>query len=155
MAASDRKRQTWREKFEKEMEPRIVEDRRGRGRMLISTPREVDAAVHKIKEGKVVTVKQIMEKLADDHHADMTCPMTTGIFLRIVSEVAEEDLLEGKKRIAPYWRVLKSGGTLNPKYPGGLKNQSARLEEEGHTIEPGQGSKPPRVKDYEKVLQKL
>lgn len=155
MAASGVRRLTWREKFEKEMEPRIVEDRRGGGRMLLSTPREIDAVVRKVKKGKVVTVKQIMDKLAIDHHADRTCPMTTGIFLRIVSEVAEEDLLRGKRRVTPYWRVLKGGGELNPKYPGGVENQRARLEEEGHTIERGQGGKPPRVKEYSEVLQKL
>jgi len=59
---------------------------------------------------------------------------------------------EGKKDITPYWRTLKSKGELNEKYPGGVEAQAARLKEEGHTIEPGKGKKPPKVKDFEKAL---
>jgi alkylated DNA nucleotide flippase Atl1 len=60
-----------------------------------------------------------------------------------------------KKRITPYWRTLKTGGELNPKYPGGVQAQSARLRAEGHVIASGKGKKPPKVKDYEKRLAKL
>ena len=59
---------------------------------------------------------------------------------------------EGKEDITAYWRTLKSKGELNEKYPGGVEAQAAHLEEEGHTIEPGKGKKPPKVKDFEKVL---
>jgi hypothetical protein len=37
-------------------------------------------------------------------------------------------------RITPYWRTLKSGGELNAKYPGGIKNLRARLTAEGHHV---------------------
>jgi hypothetical protein len=47
---------------------------------------------------------------------------------------------------------LKSGGLLNEKYPGGVEAQSVLLREEGFTIEPGKGKKPPKVKDFEKYL---
>ena len=33
--------------------------------------------------------------------------------------------------------------------------QAAHPQKEGHTIEPGKGKKPPRVKDFEKALQEL
>ncbi len=81
--------------------------------------------------------------------------MTTGIFIRIVAEAAEEDLRRGKKRIAPYWRVIKSVGSLNPKYPGVVQAQAARLREEGHAIECGKGKRAPRVKNFEKYQQRL
>jgi len=61
---------------------------------------------------------------------------------------------EGKKDTTPYWRTLKAGGELNEKYPGGVGAQATRLREEGHTIEPGKGKKPPKVKDYEKMIWK-
>ena len=54
--------------------------------------------------------------------------------------------------ITPYWRVLKDDGRLNEKFPGGVEAQAARLEEEGHTIEPGRGKKPPKVKGFEGSL---
>jgi alkylated DNA nucleotide flippase Atl1 len=62
---------------------------------------------------------------------------------------------EGKKDITPYWRTLKEGGKLNEKYPGGVEAQASRLKTEGHTIEPGKGKQPPRVKDYQKCLLEL
>ena len=148
-------RKTWREKLEKEQEPHVVDDRRGRGRMLIPRPLDVDALMRKIGRGKLATVEQIRDRLAKDHDADFSCPMTTGIFIRIVAETAEEDLSKGERQITPYWRVLKAGGSLNPKFPGGVEAQAARLREEGHSIEPGVGKKPPRVRDYERALQRL
>ena len=53
------------------------------------------------------------------------------------------------------WRVIKADGSLNEKFPGGVAAQAARLEKEGHTIEPGKDKKPPRVKDFEKSLVEL
>jgi len=48
--------------------------------------------------------------------------------------------------------VVKDDGSLNPKFPGGVKAQAARLKEEGHRIIAGQGKKPPKVQDFEKAL---
>ncbi len=36
--------------------------------------------------------------------------------------------------MTPWWRTLKTGGELNPKFPGGPDRQRALLEAEGHTI---------------------
>jgi len=148
-------RKSWREKLETEQEPKVVDDPRGRGKMLIPRPLDVDALIRKIQKGKLVTDSQIRERLAKDFHANLTCPMTTGIFIRIAAETAEEDLTSGVTEITPYWRVIKSDGSLNEKFPGGTDAQAAHLREEGHTIEPGKGKKPPKVKDFEKALVEL
>jgi hypothetical protein len=156
-----RTRTSWREKLEKEQEPKVVDippkmvKRFGTGKMLIPKPLDVDALIRKVKKGKLVTQAQIRERLAKDFKVDVTCPITTGIFIRIAAEAAEEDLRRGKKRITPYWRVIKADGSLNEKLPGGVKAQAAHLREEGHVIEPSEGKKPPKVKDFEKYLQKL
>ena len=145
-----------REKLEKEQGlPKVVDDPRGRGRMLIPKPLDVDALVREIHQGKPATVDQIRERLARDFQADLTCPLTTGIFLRIAAEAAEEDLSRGERDITPYWRVVRSDGSLNEKLPGGVEAQASRLREEAHSIEPGRGKKPPWVKDFEKSLQIL
>ena len=78
--------------------------------------------------------------------------MTTGIFAGIAARAAEEMAIEGKQDITPYWRTIKSKGELNEKYPGGIEAQAAHLGQEGHTIEPARGKKPPKVKDFEKAL---
>jgi len=148
-------RKTAREKLEIEREPEVVDDPRGRGKMLIPRPLDVDSLMRRIQKGKLATVEQIRERLAKGFHADFTCPLTTGIFIRIAAEAAEEDLSRGEKEITPYWRVIKADGSLNEKLPGGTEAQAARLREEGHSIEPGKGKKAPKVKDFAKSLQKL
>jgi hypothetical protein len=155
-----RSRKSGREKLENPPEglPKVInvpkkwERRMGGERVLIPTPLLVDELVQKIRKGKLVTVAQLRERLAMEFGADSTCPMTMGIFLMIVAQAAEEDLLAGKKQIAPYWRIIKSDGGLNPKLPGGVEAQMTRLKEEGHKIVAGKGKKPPRVQDFEKVL---
>ncbi len=124
----------------------------GRGTMAIARPLDVDAMVRRVRKGKVCTVKQIMEGLAEQYGTDAVCPMTTGIFLRIVAEAAEEDRAAGKKRITPYWRALKTDGKLNEKYPGGVNAQAKQLEAEGAIIVPGRGKQAPKVADYENHL---
>jgi len=146
-------RKTWREKLEKEQERKVVDT--PKGRMLVPRPLDVDALVRKIKKGKLATIDQIRERLAQDFRAGYTCPLCTGMFLRISAEAAEEGLAKGQKQITPYWRVVKVDGGLNEKFPGGVEGQAARLREEGHSIEPGQGRKTPVVKDFAKSLQRL
>ena len=88
----------------------------------------------KVPKGKLITINEIRAKLAKKHGADFACPITTGIFAWIAAHAADEAEQDGKKRITPYWRTLKSGGELNAKYPGGIANVRKRLEAEGHTI---------------------
>ena len=148
-----KRHKTWREKLEIAKEPKVIDD--PRGRMLIPRPLDVDAYLRRIQKGRLATVEQIRAWLAKDFQADFTCPLTTGMFIRIAAEAAEEDLREGKEAVTPYWRVVKSDGSLNEKLPGGIAAQAARLREEGHIIDPGKGKKPPRVRDFEKSLPKL
>ncbi len=149
---------TWREKLEKEQEPKVVkvrpnmQKRFGTGTMLIPRPLDVDTLIRKVRKGKLATQAQIRERLAKEYKADTACPITTGIFVRIAAETAEEDFRLGKKSITPYWRVIKNDGGLNEKLPGGVRAQSERLKKEGYRIEPGKGKKPPKVKDFEKHL---
>jgi len=153
---------TWREKLEKtEGLPKIViipkkmEKRFGKGKMLIPKPLDVDALIRKVKKAKLVTQGQIREKLAKNFKVNVTCPITTGIFVRIAAEAAAEDKKLGKKQITPYWRVIKRAGFLNEKFPGGSNSQASKLRKEGHIILRGKGKKPPKVKDFERHLQKL
>ncbi|MFN8244818.1 MAG: hypothetical protein U0T56_00345 [Ferruginibacter sp.] len=152
---------SWRSKLEKEMEPRLVgvpdawARAMGTGKMLIPTPRLIDDLVKKIPKGKLATVNQLRETLAARYHADVTCPLTTGIFLNISAHAAEEDISAGKKRVTPYWRVLKEGGLLNPKFPGGCAMHASRLKAEGFGVMPARGKDKFVVKDFEKKLCNL
>jgi alkylated DNA nucleotide flippase Atl1 len=106
----------------------------GTGTIVIPAPREVDELVRKVSKGKVTTVNKIREAPARKHKATIGCPITTGLFARIPAGAAAEEKEEGKKPITPYWRVLKSDGEVNVKYPGGIENQGRRLEAEGHKV---------------------
>ena len=127
----------------------------GTGTCAIPAPMEVDGLMRKVRKGKLTTINDIRSAVARKHKATIGCPITCGIFAWIAANAAAEALAEGKKRITPYWRTLKTGGELNPKYPGGVKAQSAHLREEGHIVQTGKGKKPPKVKDFERRLAKL
>lgn len=146
-------RKSSREKLEKVQEAKVEET--PKGKMLIPKPLDVDALMRRVEKGKLVTAGQVRSKLAKDRGADYSCPMTTGIFIRIAAETAEEDRKAGRENIAPYWRVIRDDGSLNEKLPGGTEAQAACLKKEGHVIIQTQDKKLPKVKDFEKVLQKL
>ena len=149
-----RRCKTWREKLEGVKEPRIVDDPRGRGRMLIPKPLDIENLIRGVPCGGLVTVNQIRENLARRFGVDLTCPLVTGLFIRIIAEAAEEDRRGGRTDITPYWRVIKVDGSLNPKFPGGVEAQAERLRAEGHTIIEGKGGKL-FVKDFETHLVRL
>ena len=154
-------RKSWREKFENPAPdlPKVVDGpekwkkRFGGTRVLVPTPLLVDKVIRKVTKGKLITVNQIREKLAKEFNAQATCQITTGIFIRICAEVAEEDLQNGKMNVTPYWRVLKSDGSLNPKYPGGIEAQAKRLKAEGHEIIQSRNKKSSKVLDFTKSLK--
>jgi hypothetical protein len=144
-------RKSWRSKMENPNLPKIVEipprmhKKWGTGRMVLPHPREVEAYICAVPKGSVVTISQIRRALAEEHNADITCPLLTGIFVRITAEAAEEDAAAGKTSIAPYWRVVKDDGALNPKFPGGVERQGKRLRSEGHRVAKQSGRKTPRI----------
>ena len=148
-------RTSWRAKLEKPQEPRLVAvpakmSRFGTGTMLIPTPKLVDELIRKIPKGKLATVSELRRKLAAEFAADVTCPLTTGIFVRIAAEAAEEDREQGRKGITPYWRVVKDDGSFNPKLPGGVIRQTRTLKAEGFEV--STSGKSPRLRNFEDRL---
>jgi len=113
--------------------------------VVITPPLEVDAIMKKVPQGRLITLKEICEKLAKKHKRDYCCTLTTGIFITTAANAAEET-----KGDTPYWRTLKNNGELNKKYPGGVERQKELLEKEGHTIT--SRGKRLFVKDFEKKL---
>ncbi len=131
-----KKKKSAREKL-KGKEPQIVEvpqkliGRYGMGMMLIPSPQQIEELITRIPKGKVATVNQIRNYLAHKFQVVTTCPLVTGIFIKLIAQAAEEEKL-GEKM--PWWRVIKSDGSLNPKLPGGGILQKQRLEQEGLKI---------------------
>jgi hypothetical protein len=138
-------KKTWREKLAESKDPPKT--------MVIPSPAEVDDVMRRVPEGRLVTISGIRACLAKKHRTDIACPMTTGIFAWIAAHAAEEARAEGEKNVTPYWRTLKTGGELNPKYPGGIPALRRLLVAEGHRVI-RRGSKF-IVADFEKKLAAL
>lgn len=150
-------KKSWREKLmDSKGLPRVAEvtgkmsRRWGEGTMVIPAPIEVDALMKQVPRGLLVTVNELRLALARQHKANFACPMTTGIFSWIAAHAAAEAETEGAKKITPFWRTLKSGGEVNPKFPGGVKEITKRLRAEGHKVV-SKGKKT-LVADHEKKL---
>ena len=124
----------------------------GGNRMFFAPPAQYDAVMKRVPFGKLLTVAQIRDYLARQNGADFTEPLTAGIFVSIVAWAS----FQRAQDETPYWRTLKAGGELNPKYPGGVAAQREKLEAEGHSIEEkGRTNKRYFVRDYERALLPL
>lgn len=94
----------------------------------------------------------IREYFARENHADFTDPITAGIFVSIAAWAS----VQRTEDETPYWRTLKANGELNPKYPGGVEAQRAKLEDEGHVVvQRGRKNMRYYVQDYEQVMFQL
>ena len=112
-------------------------------------PQPYDEVMKKVPFGKVITVGGIREYFARSNDADFTEPITAGIFVSIVAWASHQRDTDK----TPYWRTLKAGGELNPKYPGGIDSQKQMLEAEGHRIiQKGRKNIRYYVADYEKAV---
>ncbi len=91
--------------------------------MYISTPQEIDGYIRQLKPGQFIDGKQLRAELATKHQAEYTCPVTTGIFLRIVAEAAFEALNKGSKMtdITPFWRAIEAQSPLAKKLACGTQ----------------------------------
>jgi hypothetical protein len=101
--------------------------------MLIPTPKIVDAYIRQIPKGRQVDVEAIRKDLAAEYHAEVTCPLTTGIFIRIVAEAAYEEYEKGKplNKITPFWRVLSEKSSTAKKLTFGTKLLKEQRKKEG------------------------
>ena len=142
---SSKSKKTWREK--------LAESKDLPKTMVIPSPQEVDSVMRRVRKGRLATISEIRACLATKHGTDIACPMTTGIFAWIAAHAAEESRAAGEKNITPYWRTLKTGGELNPKYPGGIPALKKLLAAEGHKVMK-KGSKF-LVADFDKKLAAL
>jgi alkylated DNA nucleotide flippase Atl1 len=152
-------KKTWQEKLlDSKGLPKVVllkekAQRVWKGRtMAVPSPMEVREIMDAVPKGKLITIEEIREMVARKHNADIGCPLTCGIFSWIVAHAAVEETPKNMEEITPFWRTLKTGGELNPKYPGGIEEQKKHLESEGHQVV--QKGKKYIVNHYENYLMR-
>lgn len=124
----------------------------GGTKIFFAPPLSYDGLMKKVPEGKLLTVGQMREYLANQNGADFTDPMTAGIFVNIAAWAS----YQRDQDKTPFWRTIKSDGELNAKYPKAIELQRKLLEAEGHTIvSKGRKNIKYYVKDFEDSLMEL
>lgn len=117
------KKKTWLDKLNQKKQPQIKRiemdfaDIPAGSNMFIATPQLIDKYIQEIGFGKRIDTRTLRNDLALEHNANYTCPVTTGIFLRIVAEANYEKLQEGQpiENITPFWRVIEPNSPLAKK----------------------------------------
>ena len=131
-------KKTWLDKLNETKEPKIKRididfaDIPAGSNMLIATPKIIDKYIQEIGVGKRIDTKTLRKDLAIAHNADYTCPVTAGIFLRIVAEANYEKLQQGKhvEEITPFWRVIEPKSVLAKKLTFGQDFLLQQIEKE-------------------------
>ncbi|WP_194778368.1 hypothetical protein [Pararhodonellum marinum] len=132
------KKKNWIEKLEEDKAPQVKRldkdfaDMPAGCMMLIATPQIIDDYVKTIGFGKRIPLKTMREDLALEHRAEFTCPVTTGIFLRIVAEASYEKWQQGSplESITPFWRVIDPNSSLAEKLSFGKEFLQEQLQKE-------------------------
>lgn len=133
------KRKTWKEKLHNGHNDKVVTvDRQfvdvpAGATMYVATPEIVDAYMKHIPKGAHTSLQQMRKDLAAEHNAQYCCPVTAGIFLRIVAESAYEEYLAGKplRDITPFWRMIDSKAPAAKKLSFGTDFVKDQREKEG------------------------
>ena len=101
-------------------------------KMLIANTKIFDEFINKIPSGNFVDIKELRNILAKQFDCDVTCPLTTGIFIRIVSEAAYEEYKTGKslEDITPFWRSVDPKSNLAKKLDCGVNFIKAQQSKE-------------------------
>ncbi len=131
-------KKTWLDKLDETKEPKIKRididfaDIPAGSNMFIATPKIIDKYIQEIGVGKRIDTKTLRKDLAIAHNADYTCPVTAGIFLRIVAEANYEKLQQGKnvEEITPFWRVIEPNSVLAKKLTFGQDFLLQQIEKE-------------------------
>lgn len=126
-----RTRAGWNEKLRPALIPRVVDDPKRGGKLLIATPLLLAEEVARTPRGAVITFSQLRDRLARRFDADRTCALTTGIFAAILAGAVGDDILHERKARWPIWRLVKDDGALNPNWPLDARYRAALLREEG------------------------
>ncbi len=132
-------KKTWQERYNSDkpekvkiLEKRFADLPEGT-KMFIATPRIIDDYIRDIPYGVHVDLKTMRKDIALVFHADNSCPVTTGIFLRIVAEFAYEKYKKGDSidQITPFWRVVSTKMPIVEKLQCGVDFVIKQRKKEG------------------------
>jgi hypothetical protein len=121
----------WNAKLRPDLEPEVVTDKRLGGRLLLPTPLLVAEAIASVPQGATIRISQLRDRLAQQFGADRTCPLMTGIFVKIIAGAVADDLAQRRKPRWPVWRLVGDDGRLSTTWPLDALYRATLLREEG------------------------
>lgn len=130
---------TWAQKYNNGQKPKVISFHKPYAgipageKFLISDPEEIDQYIRTIPKGKQVSFQTMKRDLAQEHGVEFMCPLTAGIFTRIVAELAYEKYRNGEKigNITPFWRVMDLKMPLTGKLSFGVEFLKEQRKAEG------------------------
>lgn len=89
--------------------------------VLIPSPQDIESVINELEHGEVIDLSELRRRLAHRHGADGSCPVMTGMHLRVVAELAFDALDAGVPvdDVVPIWRAVAPASTPAKKRPGG------------------------------------
>lgn len=132
-------RRSWSEKFACDKPhdvkpcPKDFADIKAGQRMLLTTARDVAAAIRAIPRGQELDMRALRANLARTFGAETACPVVTGIHLRTVAEMAGEQLEAGMpaRDVVPVWRAMPAGAPIWKRIETGREKLAAQRRAEG------------------------
>ncbi len=100
--------------------------------VLIPSPQDIEREINEVEPGRPIDLSELRNRLAQRHGADGSCPVMTGMNLRIVAELSFEALDRGAvtDEVTPVWRVVSPSSNLAKKLKGGPDRLAALMASE-------------------------
>lgn len=95
--------------------------------ILIPSPADIAAEIEALDGNEVIDLTELRRRLARRHSAEGSCPVMTGMHLRIVAEISLEGLDAGvpAEAVVPVWKAVDPKSALAKKLPGGVARLTA------------------------------
>jgi hypothetical protein len=76
--------------------------------LFIGTPAILQKYIASIPRGEVRTLQRLRRDIARANQCQAMCPVSTALFLRMIAEVAWDEIAEGRaaEAVTPFWRVI-------------------------------------------------
>lgn len=98
-------------------------------RMAIGTPDILRQLVATIPKGRVISLKELRQLLAQHLDAEVACPVTTSMYLRIAVEAA---FASSKRRTLdqdfPFWRAIEAKSPLFKKLDATVQDYILKMQ---------------------------
>ena len=100
-------------------------------KVAVMTPKLIEDYINQSEKGTSIDPVQMRIDLAAELGADFTCPMTTGIFTRIMAEKNLELHADHYEAMTPFWRLVDPKSDLAKKLSCGKAVIQKLREDEG------------------------